>query len=360
MSEERLQKILSRAGISSRRKAEQLIRAGRVRVDGRLVTELGVRADPQAQRVELDGRRIVAEPLVYLVLHKPRGVVTTLDDPEGRPTVAELVRGVRARIFPVGRLDFHTSGALIMTNDGQFAAALAHPKGGAPKVYVAKLKGVVDDAGLKRLTQPILIDGRRTEPARVVRMRVEGDKTWVRITLSEGRNRQVHRLCEAAGFRVMRLVRTSHAGIGTEGLLPGRWRHLSVEELTELNQHYGVPRRIRAAELGAQRFGGPPRGFRARFALGRASNGARRGRSERDREEKAERGRFGAHGGPHRGRHEQSARGGAAHERFARGYARDELPRAESRERAAGQGRDTGFPSERRGNSRPGPQRRRG
>ncbi len=240
---ERLQKVLARAGLASRRAAEELIQKGRVRVDGQIVTELGVRVGSKA-RIEVDGKRIMAEALVYVVLHKPRSVMCTLSDPQGRPTIAELVRGVGARVVPVGRLDYHTSGALLMSNDGEFSSVLAHPRHHVPKVYVAKVKGIVDDRALARLRQSIDIDGEITKPADVRLLRVEGDKSWLRVVLQEGKNRQVRRLGEAAGFPVMRLVRAEHAGIGTEGLRPGMWRHLTADELADLKKAYGVPRKV--------------------------------------------------------------------------------------------------------------------
>jgi 23S rRNA pseudouridine2605 synthase len=245
----RLQKVLARAGVASRRAAEDLIRAGRVRVDGRIARELGVRVDPKHARVEVDGKRIVAEPLVYLVLNKPRGVVCTLSDPEGRPTVAELLRGAGARVLPVGRLDFNTGGALLCTNDGEFANRLAHPRHHAPKEYLVKVGGRVDERALRDFRSSISIDGRSTRPAEVSVVRVEGDKTWLAVRLEEGRNRQVRRLAEHAGLTVMRLVRTSHAGITVDGVPPGRFRHLDVDELMRLRDEYGVPRRIHRAVL---------------------------------------------------------------------------------------------------------------
>jgi len=243
---ERLQKVLAQAGIASRRAAEQVILAGRVRVDGKVVRELGTQVDPRTSRIEVDGTKIVAEKLIYIVLHKPRGVVCTLSDPEGRPTILELLKDAGARVVPVGRLDFHTSGALLCTNDGEFAQALAHPKKAVPKVYVAKVKGAVDDEALDRFSERIVIDGRPTLPAQVKRLRFEGDKTWLEITLREGRNRQVRRLGEATGFPVMRLARISHAGVTSEDLRPGQWRPLSVDELVELKRDYGVPKKVRA------------------------------------------------------------------------------------------------------------------
>jgi len=215
-----------------------------VKVDGRVVDQLGVRVDPRKAKVEVDGNRLMAEPLVYIVLHKPRGVMCTLSDPEGRPTVAELLTPVGVRVVPVGRLDFHTSGALLCTNDGEFANALAHPRNKAKKVYVAKVQGLVLDHQLEDWRKSIEIDGRATAPAEVRRLRYEGDKTWLELTLREGRNRQVRRLGEATGFPVMRLARISQAGVSAEGLRPGQWRHLGADELSTLKQEFGVPRRV--------------------------------------------------------------------------------------------------------------------
>ena len=199
MTEERLQKIIARAGISSRRAAEELILAGRVRVNGHVVTELGQKADRRQDRIEVDGKRIVAEAPVYIVLHKPRGVVATLRDPEGRPTVAELVRDAGARLYPVGRLDFATSGVLLMTNDGDFANALLHPRGGVPKTYVAKVHGVMSDEDLDAWRQGVRLEDGMTLPAEARLLRHEGDKTWIELTLREGRNQQIRRMGEATG-----------------------------------------------------------------------------------------------------------------------------------------------------------------
>ncbi len=247
MALERLQKILARAGVASRRQAEELIRAGRVAVDGQIVTEVGTKANPRRQRVELDGRLLQPEPLIYVLFHKPRGVVCTMHDPEGRATVAEYVSQARARVVPVGRLDYHTSGVLLLTNDGAFAASLAHPRRKVEKVYVAKVAGVLDDAAVQRWEESVEIDGRPTEPAGVRRLRVEGDKTWLEVTLREGRNRQIHRIAEHCNTMVLRLARIRFAGITAEGLRPGQWRYLSKDELTVLKAQYGVPRQLRDA-----------------------------------------------------------------------------------------------------------------
>ncbi len=245
MAVERLQKILARAGVASRRKAEEIIRAGRVRVDGRVVSELGAKADPRTSTVELDGRKLRPEPFCYGIFHKPRGMVTTLADPQGRPSAHDVLREVGVRVVPVGRLDFNTSGALLFTNDGDFAQALQHASGKAPKVYAAKVTQEVDEKNLERWAQSIAIEGKQTRPAAVRILRREGKKTWLEVTISEGRNRQVRRLGEHAGTPVERLSRLSHAGISTEGLRPGKWRLLTVDELKDLKKKYGVPEKIR-------------------------------------------------------------------------------------------------------------------
>jgi 23S rRNA pseudouridine2605 synthase len=267
MSQERLQKILARAGIASRRAAEAMISAGRVKVDGRTIRELGTQADPEAQRIEVDGRRVGSEPLQYLVLHKPREVVSTLNDPVKRHTVMELVAGAGARVVPVGRLDYHTSGVLLFSNDGQFSRTLLHPSSGVPRQYVLKVKGPVEEGRLERLRDRIVIDGRRTQPADVLRERNEGDKVWLLITLREGRNRHVRRLAEHAGFQVMRLARLSFAGISAEGLAPGQWRALTRDELSELQRLYGVPKELPAGVGTSQeRVEGSPVRMRTRVA----------------------------------------------------------------------------------------------
>lgn len=230
----RLQKVLAQAGVASRRHAEELIVAGRVRVAGRVVTTLGSRVDPARELIEVDGRRVTAEPRAYVLFHKPRGVVSTMRDPAGRPSVADYVSGVGPRVVPVGRLDFQTSGVMLLTNDGAFARSLLHPSRGVLKEYVLKVKGQVDDAGLARLRESIEIDGRRTRPAQVERARSEDDKTWLNVLLHEGRNRQVRRLAEHAGYQVMRLVRRRFAGLSVDGLGAGEWRHLTRAELRAL------------------------------------------------------------------------------------------------------------------------------
>lgn len=236
MTGQRLQKVLARAGITSRRKAEELVSAGRVRVNGEIVTRQGVLVDPERDALEVDGRAVTLEALCYLLFHRPRGVVCTLSDPQGRPTVADYVRDVPERVVPVGRLDFQTSGAMLLTNDGDLCRALLHPSQGVTKTYALKVQGRVDAAGLARFRESIPIDGRSTRPALVERLRMEGDKTWLSVEIHEGRNRQIRRLAEHAGYRVMRLSRTRFANLTASDLAPGCWRPLAVAELSGLRR----------------------------------------------------------------------------------------------------------------------------
>ncbi len=240
---ERLQKILARAGVASRRASEAMIEGGRVRVNGRIVTELGVRASPE-DKIELDGERLLAERPVYILVHKPRGMVATLKDPEGRPSVGDMLKTLGVRAFPIGRLDFATSGVLLATNDGDFANALLHPRGGVPKRYVLKVSGLMKDDDLEKWRRGLELEDGKTLPAEVELIRHENDKTWIELTIREGRNQQIRRMGDASGFPVMRLARTSFAGVTSEGLAPGRWRYLTRQELTELKKTYSVPKRI--------------------------------------------------------------------------------------------------------------------
>ncbi len=247
--EERLQKILARGGLASRRAAEQLVADGRVRVNGKVVTELGSKADPRNDKIEVDGKRVIAEDFVYAVMHKPRGVVSTLADPEGRPTVAEYLVTLGARCYPVGRLDFATSGVLLITNDGAFADGLLHPKKAVPKSYVVKTNGLMKPEDLKLWESGVkLEDGQTTGRAHTEFLRHEGDKTWFELTISEGRNQQIRRMGVATGFQVMRLSRVSFAGVTSEGLRPGQLRMLTFDELQSIKAAYGVPKRVRSPQ----------------------------------------------------------------------------------------------------------------
>lgn len=249
MAAERLQKILAHAGVASRRAAEKLILEGRVRVNGRIVTELGVRAQAHRDQIEVDGKRIVLEKPVYFVVHKPREMVTTLDDPEGRAHLGQLLKRITERVYPVGRLDYHTSGILLVTNDGGLADALLHPRTKVPKVYAAKVRGFLEVPELDRLRRGVTLDdGYVTKPAEVFVLREEERNTWVQITLFEGKNRQIHRMAEAIGHPVQRLVRTEFGGLTAEGLRPGQFRPLARREVEKLEKRYLKPARMRKAK----------------------------------------------------------------------------------------------------------------
>jgi pseudouridine synthase len=238
---ERLQKILSRAGIASRRAGEQLMLEGRVTVNGTTIRELGTKADPTRDDIRVDGRRAkVLERHLYLLLNKPSGYVSTRSDPEHRPTVIDLLKGIREYIYPVGRLDFESEGLLLMTNDGDLAARLTHPRHGVTRVYEARVLGVPDPHDLRRLARGIPIDGRPTEPADVEMIGEQTGIATLRVTIREGRNRQVRKMCDAIGHPVRRLRRVAIGPIRDPKLKPGQWRELTDDEV----------RRLRAAAAG--------------------------------------------------------------------------------------------------------------
>ena len=248
MTTERLQKILAQAGVASRRASEEMIAAGRVRVNGRVISELGAKADQRNDRIEVDGRRLAREKPVYIVLHKPRNVVSTLSDPEDRPTVKDYVKAIPARLYPVGRLDYATSGVLLLTNDGEFTQALLHPKGKVPKTYVVKLDRQMQEDEIGRWREGIELDDGKTLPADVRLLRYEAGKTWLEITLFEGRNNQIRRMADSRGYIVMRLARVSFAGIEGTNLRPGQWRALTIDEQKLMKKAFGVPTSVRVQD----------------------------------------------------------------------------------------------------------------
>jgi 23S rRNA pseudouridine2605 synthase len=230
---DRLQKVLARAGMGSRRTCEALIAEGRVTVDGE-VAVLGRRVDAEVARVEVDGVPVpVAADLVSYLLNKPTGVVTTLSDPQGRRTVVELVPA-EPRVFPVGRLDFDSEGLLVLTNDGELTQLLTHPSHGVPKAYLAEVVGVPTPGELRRLREGVELEDGPTAPARVAVVAKHHDGAAIELVIHEGRNRQVRRMCEVIGHPVTRLVRTRIGPISDTRLAPGEWRTLRADEVRAL------------------------------------------------------------------------------------------------------------------------------
>jgi 23S rRNA pseudouridine2605 synthase len=230
----RLQKIIADAGITSRRKAEELILEGRVTVNGQVVTALGSKADPARDHVKVDGKLLRRTArLLYLLLNKPVGYVSTVSDPQRRPTVVSLVKGIKERVYPVGRLDYNSSGLILLTNDGELANILMSRATAIPRTYHAKLEGQPKREDLARLEQGIVLDGQRTAPAKV-RVVADREKPWYEITLTEGRNHQVRRVFERIGCPVVKLRRVRIAFLTDDGLAPGRFRHLTPAEVERL------------------------------------------------------------------------------------------------------------------------------
>lgn len=243
MELERLQKIIAHAGFASRREAETMIREGRVTVNGR-VAELGSKANPARDHVKVDGKLITrAETHRYILLYKPKEVMTTVEDPEGRKTVIQLVKGVRERIYPVGRLDFHSEGLILLTNDGDLAFKVSHPKHGSVKTYHVKVRGVPEERLVDKLQRGITIDGKRTLPCEIARMKTTGRSTgrgddegnsWFEVRLREGRTQQIRKMFQAVGHPVSKLRRVAIGPISDPSLTPGDWRELTPREVKML------------------------------------------------------------------------------------------------------------------------------
>ncbi|MEO7192338.1 MAG: pseudouridine synthase [Vicinamibacterales bacterium] len=249
MPDIRLNKLLSQCGVSSRRLADDLIRQGRVELNGQVVTELGTKANPERDDVRVDGRRLkTGGDRRYLLMYKPAGVVSTRSDPHRRKTVIDLLAtaGIRGYFYPVGRLDYESEGLILLTNDGEFAERVTHPRYEMPRTYEAHVTGVPDDRDLERLRQGILIDGRRTLPAEVRLLRViesrDGPQAFLQITLREGRNRQVRHMCDAIAHPVERLRRTHIGPLTDRNIKPGQIRDLTPAEVRELMDPAGPAR----------------------------------------------------------------------------------------------------------------------
>jgi 23S rRNA pseudouridine2605 synthase len=241
---ERLQKIIAAAGVASRRKAEELITSGRVQVNGQVITELGSKADPESDHVRVNGKLLQAAPRhIYLLLNKPKGYVTTMSDPEKRPTVMDLIRGIKGRVYPVGRLDYASEGLLLLTNDGELANRLMKAASHVPKTYVVKVAGTPKEDAIEKLRAGVSIatdDGKRvrTGPASV-RIVKEGANPWYEITLIEGRNRQIRRMFEAVGHHVEKIKRVRYGPLALD-VPPGEFRMLTPKEVDRLKSASGT------------------------------------------------------------------------------------------------------------------------
>jgi 23S rRNA pseudouridine2605 synthase len=275
MTEERIQKIIARSGLCSRRDADQMIADGRVTVDGR-VAQPGEKADPGKARIKVDGKTVKApDALRYLLLYKPRAVMTTCDDPEERTTVLDIVRPVvRERVYPVGRLDYHSEGLLILTNDGELAAQIAHPRFGVVREYLVKIRGDLAASEYRKLMAGTVVEGRHVKPQRAEKASKArgGTATWWRLEVSEGRTHEVRELFLNAGHHVQRLRRTAIGPLRDDSLKPGDFRTITKKELASLR------RAISKTQY-------PPTGTRARqVGKGPAKRGSTaRRRSERKR-----------------------------------------------------------------------------
>jgi len=236
--EVRLQKLIAGTGLASRRKAEEMITAGRVTVNGKVVTELGTKVDPGRDHVKVDGKHLsAAQPFVYLMLNKPKHVMSTLDDPEGRPTVKDFLHGVTVRVFPVGRLDFDSEGLMLLTNNGDLAQALLHPKYHVAKTYLIKVKGVLDDEKIHALERGVRLEDGVTAPAKVVKVSKAESNSWLEVTIHEGRKHQVRRMMEAVGHPVIKLTRVRMGPLMLGDLPSGSYRFLTDREANRLREH---------------------------------------------------------------------------------------------------------------------------
>lgn len=234
---ERLQKVMAHAGVASRRKSEEWIKSGRVKVNGKVVTELGTQVSRQ-DTVEVDDVQIEREQPVYYLLNKPRGVLSTVSDDKDRKTVMDLLEGVKQRVYPIGRLDYDTTGILLLTNDGEFAHLLMHPSHEIEKTYVAKVKGQITKQDLQKIQSGIVINGRKTAPAkgRILSVDKKKNVSMVELTIHEGQNHQVKKMFKAAGYPVEKLKREKYGQLDLLGLQPGEWRELKNHEIQKLYQ----------------------------------------------------------------------------------------------------------------------------
>jgi pseudouridine synthase len=234
---ERIQKIIARAGIASRRAAEKMVLEGRIAINGVQVTQMGVMADPERDDIRVDGHLISVETgKIYLLLNKPRGYVTTLDDPQGRPIVTDLLAGIQERVFPVGRLDYDSEGLLLLTNDGELAQRLQHPRYGTTKTYRVKAEGHLSRREMRALSEGVALEDGLFRPLSAALERKSPKSCWIVLTLAEGRNRVIRRAFAAIGHPVLRLVRVALSDVLLGDLKPGAYRHLTGKEVSRLIQ----------------------------------------------------------------------------------------------------------------------------
>lgn len=231
---QRIQKILAQMGVASRRKAEELIIEGRVTVNGKIAT-LGMKADIEKDHIKVNGKLLLKpEKKIYLMLNKPRGVVTSLYDPEGRPTIKDLLKDIKYRVFPVGRLDYDSEGLLLITNDGDFAHSILHPSKKIPKTYLVKAKGKLSDEKIQILREGVYLEDGITAPAKVIKIRESEKNCWLQITIYEGKKRQIRRMLEKIGHPVLRLKRIAIGNLRLSGLKPGEYRILTQRDIEKL------------------------------------------------------------------------------------------------------------------------------
>ena len=256
--EVRLQKMIAGTGLASRRKAEALIASGRVTVNGKVVTELGTKVDPGRDHVKVDGKHLTAaQPFVYLLLNKPKNVMSTLDDPGGRTTVKDYLHGVSVRVFPVGRLDFDSEGLMLLTNNGDLAQALLHPRYHVPKTYLIKVKGVLTDEEIAELQRGVQLEDGMTGPAVVKKIKKAAQNSWLEITIREGRKHQVKRMLEAVGHPVIKLMRIKMGPLSLGDLGSGEFRFLTDREANGLREL--VEQRLASEQAGQSPSARPPR-----------------------------------------------------------------------------------------------------
>lgn len=235
---ERLQKVMAQAGIASRRKSEAIILAGRVKVNDKVITELGFKVDPDSDEIIVDGRPLRKQAHVYILFHKPKGVISSVKDPEGRKVVTDFMHGIKQRVYPVGRLDYDTEGLLLLSNDGEFTHLLTHPRHEIPKTYYATVKGVPHGSVLEQLKRGVMLEDGMTAPAEVDYVDIADDqsKSVIAITIHEGRNRQVRRMLEAVHCPLLKLRRVAFGFLTLEGVPRGKYRLLKPKEVKELIQ----------------------------------------------------------------------------------------------------------------------------